>query len=88
MRADLARPLHCSTEAQPAIASSSDTGSGSATQPEKEKGDPSRWMWRVAGDQEQPGGAGVADLAEDGSQRVHGARTDPLSLSGTHVSLT
>lgn len=40
-------------------------------------------MWRVAGKQEQAGG-----LAEDGSQRVHGARRDPLSLSRTHVSLT
>lgn len=49
-------------------------------------------MWRVAGEQEQTeGGGGVggrAELAEDGSQRVHGARTDPLSLSRTHVSLT
>lgn len=46
-------------------------------------------MCRVAGKQEQAGGAGgVAELAEDGSQRVHGARTDPLSLSRTHVSLT
>jgi len=44
-------------------------------------------MWRVAGEQEQAGGAGVAELAEDGSQRVHGARTDTLSLSGKHVSL-
>lgn len=46
----------------------------------------SRWMWRVAGEQEQAGGAGGAELAEDGSQRVHGARTDPLSLSRAHVS--
>lgn len=45
-------------------------------------------MWRVAGEQELAGGAGRAELAEDGSQRVHGARTDPLSLSRTHVSLT
>lgn len=46
-------------------------------------------MWRVAGEQEQTGGGrGGAELAEDGSQRVHGARTDPLSLSRTHVSLT
>lgn len=34
------------------------------------------------------GGQGGAELAEDGSQRVHGARTDPLSLPRTHVSLT
>lgn len=44
-------------------------------------------MWRAAGEQEQAGGAGVVELAEDGSQRVHGTRRDPLSLSGTHVSL-
>ncbi len=45
-------------------------------------------MWRVAGEQELAGGEGRAELAEDGSQRVHGARTDPLSLTRTHVSLT
>jgi len=45
-------------------------------------------MWRVAGKQEQAGGGRGAELAEDGSQRVHGARRDPLSLSRTHVSLT
>ena len=45
-------------------------------------------MWRVAGELEQAGGAGGAELAKDGSQRVYGARTDPLSLSRTHVSLT
>lgn len=33
------------------------------------------------------GRAGGTELAEDGSQRVHGARTDPLSRSRTHVSL-
>lgn len=46
----------------------------------------------MAGEQEQTegegGAGGRAELAEDGSQRVHGARTDPLSLSRTHVSLT
>lgn len=42
-------------------------------------------MWRVAGEQEQVRGG--AEVAEDGSQRVHGARTEPLSLSRTHVSL-
>ncbi|GLD68547.1 transforming acidic coiled-coil-containing protein 2 isoform X1 [Lates japonicus] len=46
----------------------------------------SRWMCRVAGKQE--GAGGVAELAEDGSQRVHGARTDPLSLSRTHEDVT
>lgn len=45
-------------------------------------------MWRVAGEQEQTGGQRRAELAKNGSQRVHGARTDPLSLSRTHVSLT
>lgn len=45
-------------------------------------------MWRVAGEQEQAGGAGGAEVAEDGRQRVHGARTEPLSLTRTHVSLT
>lgn len=45
-------------------------------------------MWRVAGEQQQAGGEGGAELVEDGSQRVHGARTDPLSLSRTHVSRT
>lgn len=45
-------------------------------------------MWRVAGDQEQAGGAGGEEVAEDGSQRVYGARRDPLSLTRTHVSLT
>lgn len=42
-------------------------------------------MWRVAGKQEQAGGA---ELGENGSQRVHGSRRDPLSLSRTHVSVT
>lgn len=43
-------------------------------------------MWRVAGEPEQTGGSGGPELAEDGSQRVHGGRTGPLSLSRTHVS--
>lgn len=46
-------------------------------------------MWRVAGEQEQSGGGGPGgtELAENGSQRVHGGKHDPLSLSRTHVSL-
>lgn len=43
-------------------------------------------MWRVAGEQQEAGGGRGAELVEDGSQRVHGARTESLSLSRTHVS--
>lgn len=43
----------------------------------------------VAGEQEQAGGgggAGVGEPVDDGSQRVHGDRTEPQSLSRTRVS--
>lgn len=38
------------------------------------------------GEQEQAAGAGVGEPVDDGSQRVHGDRTEPLSLTRTRVS--
>lgn len=93
MRAGPAHPLHCST-----------VGSASALLLSRRLPGPLRGSKRkekvllVVGAREcgrwlesssrQGGGAGGPKLAEDGSQRIHGARTDPLSLSRTHVSLS
>ncbi|KAK7901416.1 hypothetical protein WMY93_018185 [Mugilogobius chulae] len=41
-------------------------------------------MWCVAGYQEQAGGARGLIKGSHGSQRIHGARTDPMFVSGAH----
>lgn len=91
MRAALAHPLHCSTESlapaltcpdcQPPLARI--TAKGGEVFVSQGAGGCGGWLEGRS----RQGGAGGAELVEDGSQRVHGARTDPLSLSGTHVSL-